>query len=210
MYFNKLFQSQLLFDAGSGGGTGDAGQGDQTVTMKQSALDALFGQRADQASRSAVANLLKDLGVQDIEALKANLKAADDLKKAQEESERAKLDEVARIKADLTKATDRNAQMEADLQKLRDSQILAACQSEVERFAREAGFAKAEDAWSLIDRSKVTFSEGKVVGAKEQVTKLATDKPYLLEAKKVTFTPRTPRSRGSQSGSGSAPMRVQI
>ena len=57
---------------GSGSGTGD-GQQDKDVTMKQSAMDRLFVERADRAARKAVTDLLGKLGFSDADALTAEL-----------------------------------------------------------------------------------------------------------------------------------------
>ena len=87
--------------------TPTGGQAD-TKSFTQAELDKMFADRAKQAKQSAQADLLKALGVDDLDALKTLLKEAANLKQAQ-------MSESEKLQAEAEKAAKRAAELEAAL-----------------------------------------------------------------------------------------------
>ena len=109
--------------------TPTGGQAD-TKSFTQAELDKMFADRAKQAKQSAQADLLKALGVDDLDALKTLLKEAANLKQAQmSESEKlqAEADKAAKRAAELEAAL--NAERQAARESKRDAAIKEAAKS---------------------------------------------------------------------------------
>ena len=85
MFFDKFLRRPVfLFDADGGGAGGGAG-GDkpETKSYTQAELDAMFADRANRASSSAVADLLKKAGIDTVENLVATVTKAKEAETAQ-------------------------------------------------------------------------------------------------------------------------------
>lgn len=169
-------------------------------TFTQAELDALFAQRAEQAKRSAVSDLLKELGVEDSEKAKSLLKAAQDAEDAKKsEAEKA----AARI-ADLEKrAQDEKTAREAAEAKARETLLRSAV------LIAAAAFNDPADAWVYVDRSKISIDDaGEVKGVKEAIEAVAKAKPYLLKGENGRppgTPPKPPRQPGKQDEKPQAP-----
>lgn len=183
-----IFRPMIWRDADTGGADGGAGGGqaagaaegkgneEQSRTFKQSELDALFAARAKQARESALTEMLKDLGAENLDGLKATLKAADEARKAQ--------------MSDLEKAQQATAELKAKLeaeQKARES-ALAQAQEKLLRAAVLAeagkqGFNDPNDAWLYIERASIKAKEDdSFEGIDKVVEAVAKAKPYLVKS----------------------------
>ncbi len=200
----------FLFDAdtsGVSGGTGEptpnpaATNGDGSDKGKRSftqdELDTLFAKRADQASQSAVANLLKELGVEKADDIKAALKKAkdlelsqlSDLEKAQKEAadSKAKLEVAEREKAEITAAA---------AEKLLRAAVLAEAQKQ--------HFYKPDDAWLYIDRAAIKVKEDDTYeGLYKAVAAVLKDREYLAD--KTPTSPRLGTPRAGERVPGKQP-----
>jgi len=82
-------------------GKDKTGENTKTVQMSQTDLDRLMADRAGQAKRNALSDLLKDLDVQDVTALKAiaeSHKQADEKRLADEEAQKTELQKERDLK----------------------------------------------------------------------------------------------------------------
>ena len=159
------------------------GGGEQTITLTQAQLDAMFKPRTDEAAKKARATLLTEIGVEDVAAVKAALAAAE----AAKQSQMSEL-EKAQAAADKAKSEVEKAQAERDaaLAYAAETLLRAATVSE----ASGLGFNDPADAWLYLDRAKVETTEaGAYKGLTEAVKAVAEAKPYLLKAD----TPPAPR-----------------
>lgn len=140
--------------------TPTGGQAD-TKSFTQAELDKMFADRAKQARQSAQADLLKALGVDDFDALKALLKEAASLKQSQmSESEKlqAEADKAAKRAAELEAAL--NAERQAARESKRDAAIKEAAKN-VENPGDVVVWAQANAADQL---AKTLTDEGAVDG----------------------------------------------
>lgn len=104
----------------------------------------------------------------------------DDLKKKAAEYDKlqdAQRTETERLAAERDRAKDEAAAKDAQIQAANERVIRA----EVRLAAQSAGFIDPEDAWALIDRTKVALDDaGSVTGAAEAIKALAEKKPHLV------------------------------
>lgn len=197
----RYFWPQFYFDGdgdggGGSGGTGSTGSntggdnggtgGEQTRTFKQSELDAMFADRAKQAGQSAVAGILKDLGVEKIDDIKGILKAAKD-------AEAAKLSELEKAQkeaADLKAAKEKVDAEKADiLAKAAEKLLKAAVLAE----ASKQGFNDPTDAWNFLDRSAIKAKDDdSYEGLDKAIEAVAKAKPYLVKAQQQSQGKGTP------------------
>jgi hypothetical protein len=194
--------SRFFFDADGGGNTGGAGDpAKTTVAYTQDQLNALFAERASRASTSAVAELLKQAGVEKPEDLIALAKEGRTLKQGQmSELEKANA-AIADLTARAQKAeSERVATLAQVTERLMKASVMAAAAATVRDDA-------VNDVWLLIDRSKITEKDGEFVGIKEAVEALTKAKPYLLKdgTSKPSGTPKpgTKKTPGTDSGNQS-------
>jgi hypothetical protein len=204
--------------AGAGGGTGtgnpekdNANGGADKRTFTQTELDALFAERARQAKQSGIAELLKELGVENPDQVKAALKAAEDAKKAQmTELEKAQAEAAeARKKAEEAEAARQGIEAKA-AEKLLRAAIIAE--------ASKAGFNDPNDAWLYIDRSAIKAKDDdSYEGLDKAIEAVVKAKPYLVKQQQQGSNQGTPRrERGkpnpdkSQGGQGEQPQPATI
>jgi hypothetical protein len=164
---------------------GDGSEGEKkTYTQKE--LDGLFGERARQAKQTAINDLLKDLGVESPDAIKAALKAAAEAKAAQ-------MTELEKAQAAATEAQKRAEDAEqarATAEAKAQERLLRA---DVLIEASKQGFNDPADAWLHLDKSLVEGKEdGSFKGIEKAVKAVLETKPYLgKKADKAIGTPRT-------------------
>ena len=178
---------------GSGGNAGGSGANDngQTVTFKQSELDAKFAERAKRAAEGATAELLKALGVKDAEEAKSFLAKAKEL----ETANLSELEKAKKAAADATAEAER--QRTAAEKAVADAQTIR-IRAAVETLAAQMGFHKPEDAYQLANVAEIKIGDdGKVVGVSEALDALKKERPYLLKGEnaKATDTDATKRSQ---------------
>lgn len=179
----------------NGGGEGDK------KTFTQAELNALFADRANQASTAAINKLLKDLGVESADAIKTALAEA---KKVQD----AQLSELDKAKADATKAAKDKETAEAaaaqatqlaNTRLMQSAVMLEAAKTE-HKFKPEA----LGDVWAFVDRSKLKVEEnGDVTGVADAVKAVAKAKPYMVTEDKPA--PGTPGPRRGQPPAATPP-----
>lgn len=202
----RYFWPQLLLDGDSGngggsgstgstGGTGDNSGGEQTRTFKQSELDAMFADRAKQAGQSAVANLLKEIGVEKIDDIKGILKEA----KNAEAAKLSELEKAQKEAADLKAAKEKSEAEKADIMAKAAEKLLKAA---VLAEASKQGFNDPTDAWNFLDRSAITpKNDDTYEGLDKAIEAVAKAKPYLIKAQQQSQAKGTP-GRDKKTGGG--------
>ncbi len=179
---------------GNGDGDGNDPKGQQKqVTMTQDALDTLFTERADRAKNSAISGLLSDVGVEDVDGLKA---ALTDWNKIKDEQKT----ELEKIQGDLDTSTAKTEGLETELEEAKGRARTYMLRSSIISAARDADFLKEslEDVWLLISTtedlfSKLSVEEDQVKGADALVKEVAKLRPHWIEQ---TQRPGTPAPRG--------------
>jgi hypothetical protein len=212
---NLLLRPRVFYDANSSGGGGGSnngsngdggnGQGQQLEDLfkvleryPQEAKDKVFGARATQARNSAITDLLKELGVESAESLKAVItkaKEADDAQKSELQKALDKATTAEKVLADQKTAHDTAL---AELEKrIQDSEIKIAAGREVKDKDGKVIRPKfREDALDVVlttlDRKAIVLKDGAYNGIEEALTELATAKTFLLEAEPTTTTKGSP------------------
>lgn len=161
---------------GTGGGTGGT-QGSQgtggtqggggEAKFTQADVDRIVGERATRASESAVSKLLKELGFEKPDELKAAVKAHKD-------AEDAKKSELEKLQGAVTKAGEKQAQAEVKAAELEELLQGERMRNAIVAKASELGFEVPGDAYALIDLAEVKVGEdGKVSGFEKALEELA-------------------------------------
>ena len=174
----------------------DAGQGQPApTTFTQEQFDAILKDRLARAmstsTSKAKADILAELGIEDVATAKKTLAEAETTRKAQmTELEKAQA-EIAEAQAAATKATAEAAAIKAAATK----DLLKAA-----IISKAGQFEDPMDAWSFIDRSKIEAQEdGTYKGIDEALKALTEAKPYLVKADNGTPGPGTPARRKPQT-----------
>jgi len=143
--------------------------------LPQTKVDELVGKARLEGKSAERAALLKELGVNNLEAAQKLLKDADDLRKSQmTETERLKTDKETAEKA----AVDANALAAKATAEAQAALLRAAVVS------RASGrFANPEAAFKLVDLSKVQAKDGQFEGIDEALNALAEKEPWTLTPK---------------------------
>ena len=154
-------------------GDGQPGQ-PAPATFTQEQLDAIIKDRLDRAEAKTKADLLGELGIEDLKTAKQTLSEAEAARAAQmTELEKAQA-EIAKAKELADKAT---TEAEAIKAQAAEALLKAAIISQAGQFNDPL------DAWQFIDRSKVEVSEdGTYKGIDEALKSLIEAKPYLVKA----------------------------
>jgi hypothetical protein len=189
MFFDKFLRRPVfLFDADGGGASGAGGAGDakpETKSYTQAELDAMFADRANRASSSAVADLLKKAGIDTVENLVATVTKA-------KEAETAQLSELEKANNALKQAQTKAEQIQAEAdqkvaqatERLMKASVLA--EATAKGFRPEA----VNDVWLIVDKAKIVEKDGEFTGIKEAVEAVAKAKPFWLgDSKKGPGTP---------------------
>lgn len=144
-------------------------------TFTQADVDRIVGERAKRAEQSAIGELLKGLGFEKADDLKALVDAArkDEADKLSEaEKAQKKIGELQ--KSIETAQAEAKAAIEAANEKLMKSQVLVSAQT--------IGFIDPADAWLYLDRGKIKADEqGNFTGIEEMLKEIATAKPHLVK-----------------------------
>jgi len=172
------------------------------VTMAQSRLDELMGERASRAKEAAVKEVLTALGVESVDALKTvvtEAKKAADAQKTKEEQLAAQLSVLETAKAE---AETRARQAEEAALRTRVD-VAVQLEAAKQKFLPEA----VSDVVALVDRAKIKVEGDKVIGIEEAVKALAESKKHWL-ATTGRGTGGTPRpsdtNLGQQQQSGAS------
>ncbi len=181
---------------------GDKKAGDKETKFTQADLDRHAAERAKHAKSAERAALLKELGIEDVDAAKKALKDADDLRKAQmTESEKLKADKDAADKA-LAEAKEAAAKAQA-----------AAIRADAERvealrkaaFVSQAAgrFANPDAAYKLADLGAVKLGDdGRFEGIDEALNALAEAEPWTLLPKGQQGQQQAPRLGKTNGAAG--------
>lgn len=154
---------------GAGAGGGDKGSDTTAKTFTQAQLDEMFTERVERASRSAISNLLKKLGLESVEALSTLVTTA-------KEQREAELSETQKLQAKV-----------AELEKLAETQKRER-QETMTRFMVEAaagklGVVDTEAAFKLLEPEALTYNEaGEPTNVEQVVKDLIARKPFLAAA----------------------------
>lgn len=152
-------------------------EGEQ-VTFTQDQLDGIIAGRAKQASSKATADLLEELGVEDIKAAKTLLSEAATARQAQ-------MTELEKAQEEIKQAKDAQTQAEAAAQerealaneRLMQSAVIAEASKPDHKIKPEA----IGDLWAFVDKSKLEVTEeGTVKGAEEVIKTALKDRPYMI------------------------------
>ncbi len=187
---------------GNGDGNGNDSKGQpKQVTMTQEAFDNVMKERVGRAKNSAVSGLLSDVGLEDVDGLKAALTEWTKIKDEQKT-------ELEKIQGDLDTSTAKATELEADLEKEKARARTFMLRSSVISAARDADFLKEslEDVWLLVSTtedlsSKLLVEEGEVKGANALVKEVAKLRPHWIEQKQRPGTP-PPRGVGGAAPKG--------
>ncbi len=165
-----------------GGGSGE-GQ-PASVTFSQEQLDAIVKDRLARATTKTQADLLAQLGIEDVATAKKALAEADAARKAQmSELEKAQA-EIAEAQAAVQKAT-------ADAEVIKAAAAEALLKAAI--ISQAGNLNDPMDAWQFIDRSKIELQEdGTYKGIDEALKALAESKPYLVKVANGNQGPGTP------------------
>lgn len=179
--------------------TDPTGAGDDKKSFTQAELDALLGQVRREGKQTGTTDLLKELGLENADALKTLVKSAkdaetarlSDLEKAQKERDDLKAE------ADKAKADGDRAIALANERVMR-SEVIAEASNPEHKFKPEA----IKDVWAFVDRSKLTVNEetGEVEGVADAVKKVAKDKPYMVGQQGQAATVGTPPRQRTVTG----------
>lgn len=153
---------------------GDSQPGQQTLAkFTQEQLDAIVKDRLERATTKTTADLLAQLGIEDIKTAKETLEAA---KKSRE----AQMTELEKAHATIAalEAQSEAVKIEAEAIKARADEALM--KSAI--IAKAGNFNDPMDAWQFVDRSKIEVSEdGTYKGIDEALKTLTEAKPYLVK-----------------------------
>jgi hypothetical protein len=120
-------------------------------------------------------------------------KKARDLEAQQQEQERQKLENQKEFENLYQKEKDRAEKLQTELDDSKKTRERDRKVYELGLEAKAQGIADVRDAEALIDLETITVQDGKVMGVKEAVEKLKTDKPYLFGQKPVGTDSSRPR-----------------
>lgn len=206
----SLLRPRVFYDANSGGGGGgstEPPEGDNKPkgkTFTQEELDTLFSQRATQARNSALSDLFKDLGVENVESLKAIItdkQQADDAQKS--ELQKAQDDKAKAEKALADQKTAHDTAI-AELEKrIQDSEIKILAGREVKdkdgKVIRPKFLADALDVvLTTLDRKAIVLKDGAYTGIEEALESLAKAKEFLTEKEPEPSSQGTPGGEKSR------------
>lgn len=184
-------------NADGGGASSAVGtQAEEKRTFTQSELNAMFADRAKQAKQSGVAELLKELGVENADAIKKVLKDA----------EKAKKDQMTELEKAQAEAADYKAKIEAAEAARLDTEAKAAeklLRAAVIAEATKQGFHNPADAWLYIDKTSIKPKDDDYEGIDKAIEAVVKSRPYLAKAQQQTPSRGTP-TRAQKPAPGAA------
>ena len=167
----------------------DAGPGEPTpTTFTQDQLDAILKERLARAmstfTSKAKADVLAELGIEDVATAKKTLAEAETAKKAQ-------MTELEKAQSEIAEAQAKAAQATTEAEAIKVKAAEALLQAAV--ISKAGSFQDPMDAWSFIDRAKIEVQDdGTYKGIDEALKTLIEAKPYLVKTDSNTTGPGTP------------------
>jgi len=147
--------------------------------LTQSQVNALMGKIRKEAKIS----LLKELGFDDVDALR------DALSKLREQEEAQK--------TEAQKLAEKLSQLQSENARLAQERVQTLLRMEVTNCAARLGFIDPGDAYQMIDLAELQVADdGSVKGVEAALQQLAKSKPYLLKAQPQMGPTNMPRSSG--------------
>lgn len=202
----KRFDANVLLEAdkGDGGGEGGNGNGDgkqpETKTFTQADVDRIVGERAKRAEESAIGSLLKDLGFEKPDDLKALVGEA----RKKQDAEKSELQKAQERIDALTKAKDTAEQERAEaIERANVTLMRAAVMAEAAKADYRIKPEALADVWTFVDRSGIKPKEGadgEFAGIGEALKALAKAKPYLVQDGNGHGTPRPGAKKPADQG----------
>lgn len=223
LLFGLPFKNSVYFDgddggAGAGGTGGAGGEGGtggegEKKTFSQEELNRLFAKEKKDARSAERSEILKALGVDDIEKVKQILET-------QRQADEAK-------KTEIEKAQEKERQAQAEIERLKSEQEKVIAQANEQLLKAEVmrevvGFKDANgkpfrpeavnDVFLLLDRTGIEKQEnGTFKGVKEAVEKVAKERPHwLVETQTANSWRGTPKpNNGKGEGQGNNQAKTQ-
>lgn len=188
-------------DGNTSTGENDDNKGEEKKSFTQKELDFLFADRSNRAKSEVTSEILKLLGVENIDMAKTLVKKqmeADEatkteLQKAQEEAAQSKqLAEQVKAEAEAIKAAAREQVVRAEVIR----QVIGYNVNNM-TFRPEA----IDDVWMLIDKANIKDDDKDgFTGIKDAVEKVAKDRPHwLFNPRTSTVSHGTPNSSSKQT-----------
>lgn len=155
-----------------------SGAGEEKRTFTQAELNALFGERGRQAKQAAISELMKELGVEKPEDIKAALKKAKDAEVAQmTELEKAQAEKADALKKAEEAEQARTTTEAKALERLMRAEVISA--------ASRLNFNDPADAWLYIDRTAIKVTDDDdFEGIDKALEVVVKAKPYLVKSDK--------------------------
>lgn len=177
---------------------GGGGQSQVTFTPEQQlVLDRMFAERGEQGRKSGITSVLKEIGVENLDTLKAMLAEADKLKKAQlSETEQLKAtlaDVQKKLDAESEKA--KNAQMRATETLLRAAVIAEALKQNIDESELASVWMALQSDKTLRDSIKAKGDTDEFDGVEAAVKKIAEQHPRWVKSQ----VPPPPPNLNSQA-----------
>lgn len=165
-------------------------------TFSQDEVNELVGKVRGDATEKATKAFFKDLGVENVDALKGSLTELADIK-------REALTEQERMQADLDTATEKIKSLDADRRAALEVARRAAVDTHILRVAEDK-FQSNDLVLKVINRDEIKIDDaGQIVGVAEALTDLATSHPFMLQqADKVLSVTSTANPDGSEKPVG--------
>lgn len=192
-----MLKNVIWFDAPveGGGGNPNGGGGkpedkpaDKTFT--QADVDRIVGERAKRAEESAIGALLKDLGFEKPDDLKALVADA----KKRSDAEKSELDKANEHIATLAKAKEAADKERADaIERANVTLMRAAVMAEAAKADYRIKPEALADVWTFVDKSSIKpkdGADGEYTGIGDALKALAKSKPYLVQDGNGHGTPR--------------------
>lgn len=189
--------NRIWFDANGDGGNGNGdgkppvdGKPPEVKTFTQADVDRIVGERAKRAEESAIGALLKTLGFEKADDLKATIDEA----RKRSDAEKSELQKAQEHITQLTKAKEEadRAQAEA-IEKAQTTLMRAAVLAEASKAEYRIKPEALADVWTFIDRAVIKpkdGADGEFTGIGEALKALAKSKPYLVAEGDGRGTPR--------------------
>lgn len=176
-------------DNANGGGDGQQGQ-PAPATFTQEQLDAILADRLERAKTKTKADLLGELGIEDVATAKKTLTDA-------QAAHEAQMSELEKAQAQIVEVQAQAAQATTEAEAIKAQAAEALLKAAI--ISQAGNFNDPNDAWSFIDRSKIEVQEDdSYKGIDEALKTLIEAKPYLVKAE-GSSGPGTPTRKKGQT-----------
>lgn len=158
--------------------------GNQNPQDKKTIPYDRFQQKVQEVN--AFTNTLKELGFDDLEALKSFTHTAKDLTNKEDERKRQEMSEIEKLQEDLKKASTTIETLNNQIQESNTNSKKDKIVREFEKLATSKGVSYLDDALHLanLNFNELTVNgEGKVEGLESIIDGLVSSKPFLLKEK---------------------------